>query len=103
MKQRVQTTERFGTLGGSGIRTQQRVEVDAGETCNKVRKADETTHHAVTVKSVCKIGMPRSADDVALVPIGARIGVEQGPQAFAIQLRISRRCRLAEELPEVGI
>src|SRR5258708_14808726 len=66
-------------------------------------KADEAAEHAVPVKPVCEIRMPRTPEDVALVPVCARIGIEPGAQMLAINRGIGARGGLAEELPEFGI
>src|ERR1700744_2653808 len=98
----MQTVERFDAFGRICISTQQRVEIDTGEFGDQMRKSDETAHHAMAVESVREMRIPRPTEDVALVPISACIGIEQRPQALAIELRVSGRSRLAEELPEVG-
>src|ERR1700682_3730273 len=66
-------------------------------------KADEAAEHAVAIEAVGEISVPRTPDAVALVPIGARIGVEHQPQPLAIKLGIGARRGLAEELPEFRI
>src|ERR1700722_12401861 len=66
-------------------------------------KADKTAEHTVAVKPVCEIGMPRTPDDVALIPVSARIRIKHWPQPFAIELEVRGRGGLAEELPELGI
>src|SRR6202043_1841387 len=66
-------------------------------------KANETAEHAVAVKPVREIGMPRTPDDVALVPVSPRIRIKHRPQPLAIEFEIRRRSRLTEELPELVI
>src|ERR1700674_506017 len=66
-------------------------------------KANETAEHTVAVKPVGEIGMPRTPEDVALVPVSARIRVEHWPQPLAIELEVRGRGGLAEELPELGV
>src|SRR5581483_4679413 len=66
-------------------------------------KADETAEHAVTVEAIGEVGVARAADDVAPVPIVARLRVKPRPQSLAIQFRIAGRVGCAEELPEIRI
>src|SRR5579871_1141333 len=66
-------------------------------------KTDETAKHAVTVEAVREISMPWPANDVALVPITARLRIEQRPEPLAIKLGVGRRVGRAEELPEIRI
>ncbi len=103
MKQPVQAIQRLQAREVIRLAGQQRREIDPGELRQQMRKTDEAAEHTVAVKSVGEIGMPRTADHVALVPIGARIGVQHQPQPLAIELRVGGRSGLAEELPELGV
>src|ERR1700691_1991751 len=66
-------------------------------------KADEAAKHAMPVEAVCKMSVARAANDVALVPIGARRRIQPWPQPHAIKLGIGGRVGRAEELPEIRI
>ena len=91
MKQPMQTIQRLMRSGESDFAVQQRREIDPREFRQQMGKADEAAEHAVAIEPVGEIGMARTSDDVALVPIGARVGVEHRPQPLAIELASWRR------------
>ena len=103
MKQAIEPRERLDALGRIELPRQQGIEIDAGEPRHEMCKPDEAAEHAMAVESVGEVGIARPADNVALVPIGTCLRIEPRPQPRAIELRVGGRCRLAEELPEVGI
>src|ERR1700749_396516 len=103
MEQPVQTIQRLNAFGGVGFTGQQRCQIDAGELRQQMSETDEAAEHAVAVESIGEVSMPRAPDQVALVPVCARIGVEQEPKPLAIQGGIGGRGGLAEELPELGV
>ena len=88
MKQPMQACERLNALRRIGFTVEQGLEVDAREFCNDVGEANEAAEHAVAIEAVGKIKVARPADQIALVPIGARIRIEPEPQPVAIQRRI---------------
>src|SRR5579871_4009926 len=66
-------------------------------------KPDQAAEHPVPIESVGEMGMSRPAENVSLVPIEARFGIEQRPQPFAIESSVRTRCGRTEELPEILI
>ena len=103
MKQPMQTIQRPDAFGKIHLPVQQRRKIDPRQFRQQMGKADEAAEHAVTVKAVGEIGMPRPPDDVELVPIGARL---RGPAPAAADRdrgRIGDRGGLAEKLPEFGV
>ncbi len=70
MKQSTQAIQRLLPLRRIDGAVQQRFKIDPGNLCDQMRKTDEAPEHAVPIEAVREIGMPRPADDVALVPIG---------------------------------
>jgi hypothetical protein len=103
MEQPVQTIQRFDALRRVRLGVQQRCEIDTGEFGQQVGEADKTAKHAMAVETIGEIGMPRTPDQITLVPISARIRVEQQPQPFAIESGIGGRSGLAEKLPEIRV
>src|ERR1700739_3871300 len=103
MKQAIQTIQRRNALGRVWFAVQQRRKVNPGEFRQQMGKANETAEHAVAIKPVCEIDMPRTPDDVALVPVSARIRIKYRSQPLAIEFDIRWRSGLTEELPELAI
>src|SRR5580704_9736837 len=103
MKQTIQTIQRGDALGRVWFAVQKCRKIDPGQLRQQMGKANETAEHAVAVKPVREIGMPRTSHDVALVPVSARIRVQHRPQPLAIEFEIRRRSGLTEELPEIAI
>src|ERR1019366_572187 len=66
-------------------------------------KADEAAEHAMAIEPVCEIGIPRTSNDVALVPVSARLPVKHRPQPLPIESGVGGRGSFAEKLPEFGI
>src|SRR5262249_8391076 len=103
MKQVMQTPQRLDALRRIDLCRQQCREINPGKFRHKMRKPDEAAGHAVTIEAVCKMGVPRTPDEVTLVPIATRLMIEQRPQPFAIETGIGGRGPLSEELPELRI
>ncbi len=99
----MQPIQRLNAFGSIGFAVQQRLEIDPGEFREQVRKTDEAAEHAVAVEAVGEIGMARTPDDVTLVPVSARIGIQHRSQPLAIERGVGARGGLAEELPEFGV
>src|SRR5579859_5482294 len=99
----MQPIKRLHPLRRIDIADEESGEIDAGHSRHDMRDTDETAHYTVAIESVREIGVPWPADDIALVPIGARAAVQHRPQPVAIELRVGGRCSLAEELPELRI
>ena len=79
VEQAMQAIQCLHALGRLDTGGQQHGQIDACKPCHEMHEADEAAHHAVAIKAVGEIGMPRAADDVALVPIGPRLIVKDGP------------------------
>ncbi len=103
MKQTVQALQCLDPLGRVRLAVQQGPQIDPGQLCQQVGKADKAAEHAVAIEAIREIGVPRTSDKAAFVPIRTRLGVEPGPQLVAIAGRVGGRSRLAEELPEIVV
>src|SRR6267378_539414 len=103
MKQAMQAIQRLNAFGSVFFSVQQGVKIDPGEFRQQMGKADKAAEHAVAVEAVGEIGVSRTSDDVALVPVSARIGIEHRPQPPVIKLGVGGRGALAKKLPEVSI
>jgi hypothetical protein len=90
-------------LRRGALAVQKRRTVDPCHPGDEMRETDEAAEQAVAVESVGEIGMPRAPNHIAFVPIGARLVVEQRPQAIAIEPDVGGRGRFAEKLPELGV
>ena len=64
--------QRLNAFGRIGLAVQQRLEIDPGELRQHMRQTNEAAEHAVAIEAVGEIGMPRTADGVALVTAFAR-------------------------------
>ncbi len=103
MEQPIQPLHRFDPFRGVGFALQQRLQVDPGQSGQHMGQADEAAEHAMAIEPVGEISIARPADGVALVPIGARVGIEPEPQIVAVALGIGRRIGFTEELPEIVV
>src|SRR6195256_805964 len=103
MKQAMQTIQRLNAFGSVFSSVQQRLKIDPCEFRQQMGKADKAAEHAVAVEAVGEIGVSRTSDDVALVPVSARIGIEHRPQPPVIKFGVGGRGALAKKLPEVGV
>src|ERR1700758_2153838 len=102
MEQAMQPIQRFQSLRRVGLAGQQGASLDPRQSGHEMGEADKASQNAVAIESVGEIGMPWAPNDIALVPIGARVPIKQRSHAVAIEPRIAGRRRLSE-LPEVGI
>src|ERR1700731_2601800 len=84
MEQPVQTHERLTTFQGVDVTGQKCLQVDPSDFRNQMCKADEAAEHAVSIETVGKIRVAGPPDDVSLVPISPRFGIEQRPQPLTI-------------------
>jgi hypothetical protein len=91
MKQAMQAIQRLNTFGRLRIPVQQRLKINPGQFRRQMRKADEAAEHAVTIKAIGEIGMSRPSNDVALIPVGARIRIQQRPQPLKIEPGVGDR------------
>src|SRR5277367_278390 len=103
MKHAIEALQRCDARGRIRLAVQKYRRVDPATFRREMRKTDETAEHAVTVKTIGEIGVARAADDISLVPIGARLRIQPWPQPRAIKVRIGRLVGRAEELPEIRI
>src|ERR1700744_888392 len=100
MKQTMQPRECPDTFRRIRLAFQQGHQIDATEFGQQMRKADEAAEQAVAVESVGEVDMPRATEQIAVVPEGAGLRIEQEPQPFPVQRVIVRRGAFTEELPE---
>ena len=66
-------------------------------------KADKAAEHAVAIEPVGEMGVPRTPDNVQLVPVRSCFRIERRPQPLAIKFGVRGRRGFAEELPEIRI
>src|ERR1700691_4487864 len=103
MEHAIEAFQRRDACGRIRLAVQKYRRVDPAPFRREKRKTDETAEHAVTIKTIGEIGVARTADDISLVPIGARLRIQPWPQSRAIKVRIGRLVGRAEELPEIRI
>src|SRR3954465_7134664 len=105
MKYVVHPRQRLRPRRRSGLRRQQDAEIDAGDLGHQMAETDEAAERAVTIEAISKMAVARSTrpEQSPLVPVAARILIEQRPQSVEVEACIGFGVAFAEERPEIAV